>query len=164
MILKKIDEVRQLSVKEIQTIKDEIREFAFHLARYATKSLQSRDNITVMVVLFRKSSPYILSSRRDSEETKVITSESLHSEELKEVSLKLQEIEAQEFSDHAEINDQAVMSSLTTIDESSGLHVEGEETSAIDPDQVFQRFLIFKVIAVAYGCSARSGRCQRGGR
>lgn len=102
-----------------------------------------------MVVLFRKSSPYILSSRRDSEETKVITSESLHSEELKEVSLKLQEIEAQEFSDHAEINDQAGVSSLITIDESSGLHVEGGETSAIFPDQVFQWFLILKVIAVA---------------
>lgn len=82
-----------LSVSEAQSIKEEIRVFAFQLARYATKSLQSRDNITVMILVFQKSSPYTLTKRNRVDEVNVIASESLREDELSEVSTKLEEVE-----------------------------------------------------------------------
>jgi hypothetical protein len=41
-------------------IREKLKDYAYQLARYATKQLQSRDNITIMIVLFAKLSPYCL--------------------------------------------------------------------------------------------------------
>ena len=87
------EEQKRLSSSEAQSIKEQIKEFAFQLARYATKSLQSRDNITVMILLFQKSSPYTLVGRPVVDERNVIASESLNEDELEEVSARLEEVE-----------------------------------------------------------------------
>ena len=87
------EEQKRLSSSAAQSIKEQIKEFAFQLARSATKCLQSRDNITVMILLFQKSSPYTLVGRPVVDERNVIASESLNEDELEEVSARLEEVE-----------------------------------------------------------------------
>ena len=47
----------------IDSVKDQLRSFSYQLARFATRSLQSKDNITVMILLLMKDTESILKER-----------------------------------------------------------------------------------------------------
>ena len=47
----------------IDSVKDQLRSFSYQLARFATRSLQSKDNITIMILLLMKDTESILKER-----------------------------------------------------------------------------------------------------